>query len=168
MKTITHIFPVLFLLFAFSASVFAQPANNRPNRPGFNQGPCAQMSDAQNNPRHQRMITMLDLNEQQASAIETIHTNGQKVMVQLRANLQTKRSQLNALAVSDDYDQSEATKIAEEIGEIHTQMLTMRMSHQQQIRSLLTEEQRAKFDTFHLNRGGQGQKGNRPMRPRNR
>lgn len=153
MTTTIRSFTILLVLFAFTANVNAQQRFNRADRPGFNQGQCAQMSGTQNAPQHTRLMAMLDLTEEQEEGINTIHLNGQKEMLEQRTTLQQKRAELRTLSVGNNYDAAKVSQLANEIGSLQAQMITKRATHQQQIKQLLNEEQRIKFDNFHVNQG---------------
>lgn len=164
MRTLLKSFTLAALALALSLNLNAQQRFNNPDCPRGNQ----QVQNMRGNPgvMHQQLITTLDLSNDQQEQIQSIHLNGQKEMLPLRTTLQQKRAELRTLSIGDNYDQAKAAKLAEEIGDLHTQMLTKRTSHQQQIKEVLNEEQRIKFDTFHMNRGNRmgmqgGQKRNR-------
>ena len=150
MKTLSRSVAFTALILALSFSATAQQRNNMGMRPNGKMGqmqPC----QAKQGTQHQRMMGMLNLTDDQQEQIQTIHLNGQKAMLPMRTQIQEKNAQLLTLTLSDDYDEADAKNLINEIADLHTAMLTMRISHQQQIRNLLTDEQRVKFDTFHLN-----------------
>lgn len=166
MRTLLKSFTLTALALALSLNLNAQQRFNNPDRPrGDRQAQMQNMRGNQGD-MHQRLITMLDLSDEQQEQVQAIHLSGQKEMLPLRATLQQKRSELRTFTIGDNYDHAKVTKLAEEIGDLHTQMLTKRATHQQQIKQVLNEEQRIKFDTFHMNRGNKmgmqrGQKRNR-------
>lgn len=152
------------LVLALSVNLNAQQRFNNPDRPCMDR----QMQNMRGDQgvQHQRLIAMLDLSDEQQEQVQSIHLNGQKEMLTLRTTLMQKRAELRTLTIGDNYDEAKVARLAEEIGDLHTQMLTKRTYHQQQIKEVLNEEQRIKFDTFHMNRGNkmgmqQGQKRNR-------
>ena len=101
--------------------------------------------------QHQRMVQYLQLTAEQQEQIQNIRLNGQKSMQPLRLQMQEKNARLRTLTLSGNYDQTAVNNLISEIGDLHASMLKMRISHRQQIRSLLTKDQQVKFDNFHLN-----------------
>lgn len=154
MRTILRSITLTALAFALSVNVNAQQRFNNPDRPRGDRQMQMQTMRCDQGVHHQRMINMLDLSDEQLEEIQAIHLNGQKEMLTLRTTLQQKRAELRTLTIGDNYDKGKVAQLAEEIGDLHTQMLTKRTTHQQQIKEILTEEQRIKFDTFHMNNMG--------------
>ncbi len=142
------------LVLALSVNLNAQQRFNNPDRPRGDRQMQMQNMLGDQGAHHQRLISMLDLSDEQKEQIQSIHLNGQKEMLTLRTTLQQKRAELRTLTIGDNYDKGKVAQLAEEIGDLHTQMLTKRTTHQQQIKEVLTEEQRIKFDTFHMNKMG--------------
>ena len=151
MKTFLKSFALTTLIFTFAVSTSAQQRFNRANRPGVNCMEQMQKFRGNQGSQHQRMLQYLDLSDEQLEQIQSIHLNGQKAMLPLRSEMQEKNARLRSLTLADNYDEAEVNAIITEISDLHASMLTMRISHRQQIRNLLTEEQQVKFDSFHLN-----------------
>lgn len=166
MRPLLKSFILTALVFALSVNLNAQQRFNNPDRPrGDRQGQMQNMRGNQG-AQHQMLIAKLDLSDEQHKQIQAIHLSGQKGMLTLRTTLKQKRAELRTLTIGDNYDEAKVTRLAEEIGKLHTQMLTHRTTHQQQIKNVLNEEQRIKFDAFHMNHGNKmgmqrGQKRNR-------
>lgn len=154
MKSILKISILSALLVGLTVDVSAQQQNRRAQNQakGDCQGQMMNRTDRQG-PNFERMMTRLNLTEQQRTQIEEIHLNGQKGMIPLRNNLQEKNAQLRTLKMSEEYDEAAVNTLIEEIGELRTAMMAMRTGHQQQIRNILNEEQRIKFDTMMQLRG---------------
>lgn len=170
MKIILKFFVLSALLIGLTVDVSAQQQNRRLQNQakGDCQGQMMNRSERQGQ-NQQRMMTQLNLTDEQRSKVEEIHLNGQKGMIPLRNNIQEKNAQLRTLRTSADYDEAAVNALIEEIGELRTAMMAMRTGHQQQIREILTDEQRIKFDTMQQMRGPkqQGQRMNKNNR-RNR
>lgn len=151
MKTLLKSLAFATLFFSFAVSTSAQQRSNKANRPGTN---CMeQVQKFRNNQgnQHQRMLQYLELTEKQKEQVQTIHLNGQKAMLPLRNQIREKNARLLSLTTGDEFDETAVNTLITEISDLHASMMTMRISHRQEIRSLLTEEQQVKFDTFHLN-----------------
>lgn len=170
MKNIIKISVLSALLIGLTVDASAQQQNRMQNKAnGDCQGQMMNRADRQGQ-NQQRMMAQLNLSEEQRAKIEQIHINGQKGMIPLRNNIQEKNAQLRSLKMSNEYDEEAANALIEEIGELRTAMMTMRTGHQQQVRQVLTEEQRVKFDTMiqrrGLNQRGQRMKNNGNRNPR--
>jgi Spy/CpxP family protein refolding chaperone len=167
MKNIIKFSVLSALLIGLTVDVSAQQQNRRMQNQakGDCQGQMMNRADRQGQ-NQQRMMTQLNLTDEQRDKVEEIHLNGQKGMLPLRNNIQEKNAQLRTLRTSADYDEAAVNALIEEIGELRTAMMAMRTGHQQQIREILTEEQRIKFDTMQQMRGPkqQGQRMNKNNR----
>jgi Spy/CpxP family protein refolding chaperone len=167
MKNIIKFSVLSALLIGLTVDVSAQQQNRRmqDQAKGDCQGQMMNRADRQGQ-NQQRMMTQLNLTDEQRDKVEEIHLNGQKGMLPLRNNIQEKNVQLRTLRTSADYDEAAVNALIEEIGELRTAMMAMRTGHQQQIREILTEEQRIKFDTMQQMRGPkqQGQRMNKNNR----
>lgn len=151
MKHIIKVFVLSALLIGLTVDVSAQQRNNIQDKAKGNcQGQMMDRTDRQGS-HQQRMITLLNLSDEQKAKVQEIHLNGQKGMIILRNKIQEKNAQLRTLRMSDDYDEAAVNALIQEIGEFRTAMMTMRTAHQQQIRDLLNDDQRLKFDVHQRN-----------------
>lgn len=101
--------------------------------------------------RHMRMI--LDLTEKQEEKIKKLRTERLKVLLPLQNELAEKEAQLHTLSTAEKVDMKKIYKMIEEIGAIKIQMMKERATYHQDIRKLLTEEQRLVFDMRPHHRG---------------
>lgn len=86
-----------------------------------------------------------DLTDQQKEQIRKIRLEGLKELLPLKNQLKEKQAQLRTLTTGQA-DMPSAYEVAEEIGMIQTDLLKKRLDIRQQIRELLTEDQRVIFD----------------------
>ncbi|HLN53269.1 MAG TPA: periplasmic heavy metal sensor [Lentimicrobium sp.] len=77
----------------------------------------------------------------------------QKIMRQMHALLQEQRAHLNTLRLADQPDQDAINKTIDEITATHAKLMKARESHLIDMRSKLTEEQKAFFDARHQRQG---------------
>lgn len=132
------------MLFLGLGAVIAQPGRGYGRGIGQGQGPVAGM-----------YANILDLSEEQQEQISDLRTGHLKKMTELRNQMREKRARLQTLTSGDNYNEGEANQVIEQIGDIHTTMMKERTSHRQEVRSLLTEEQRVIFDSRKGRRMGQ-------------
>lgn len=87
-----------------------------------------------------------DLTEDQQKKIKDLRTDQIKQMTQFRNKLAEKRAALRTLQTQKNPDMDAINNTIEEMGQISTEMQKTRAEHHQEIREILTEEQRAYFD----------------------
>lgn len=114
------------------------------------------------------MLNIPDLTDQQKEKIEEMRTPHMKTMLQLRNQMNEKRAHLKTLSSADKADMNAINKTIDEMGEITTKIMKERAGFHQEIRNILTEEQRVFFDSRKMYR--RGKRGDCPgefHRPRN-
>ena len=106
-----------------------------------------------------RMAKMLDLNDEQIARMQDMHLQMQKEMIPLRSKMQTLRGELKLVQTADKFEPGKAEKLVKEMQALRTQMEMKRIKHQQEMRSLLNDEQRKKFDAHLLSLGDKRPRG---------
>jgi Spy/CpxP family protein refolding chaperone len=158
MKTVLKTIPLTALLFALSVSLSAQQRANR----------TMQAPKQKEGMMHQRMMDMLDLDAEQSQKVKTIHLNGEKSMLAFTNKIAEKKARLQTLVTADNYDSKAVNKVITEMSELQKDRMITKYAHRQQVRELLTDAQRVKFDRFHLNKqhmkGMNGMQGKHNMR----
>ncbi|MBI9033333.1 MAG: Spy/CpxP family protein refolding chaperone [Bacteroidales bacterium] len=129
------------------ASMFSQA---QPNRNGCQKGLKAEASCLQHLP---------DLTDDQKAQIETLRLSQQQSMLETRNQLDVLHAELKVLTTAENADMKAIDKKAEEIGALKTKMAKQRLAHKQEVRKILTKEQRLVFDTKMQHRKGQGRHG---------
>jgi Spy/CpxP family protein refolding chaperone len=124
----------------------------------------------QDSPRHRMlrehepgMFARLELTDAQKEQIEKLGTEHAKKVLPLRNELGELRAELRTLSTVDKVNMTDINKKIDEMGKVQTELMKERAAHRQQIRSLLTDEQRVKFDS-HFGRGAIGRGGMRMHR----
>ena len=148
---------LLMLLTVLATVSFAQP-NNRMNRGNNNNGGCSNIPD---------------LTEEQQTQIQEMQVENMKQMLDLRNQIQVKQAELRILRTADKVDMSKVNAKINEIGELSTKMHIQRAEMHNNVRNILTEEQRIYQDMRSCNnnahRGNrQGHEGNRQGHKGNR
>lgn len=150
MKTLIKSFAITALLFTFTISAVGQQRFKNPDRDRGERVERFQQKRNAQGLKHQRVMAMLNLSDEQKEQIREIHLNGQKEMLPLKTQLQEAHAKLRTLTVADEYDEAEIQEVIGTISELNKTMLTTRVEHRQQIRELLDDDQRVKFDNLHL------------------
>ncbi|MFO8066795.1 MAG: Spy/CpxP family protein refolding chaperone [Bacteroidales bacterium] len=87
-----------------------------------------------------------DLTEEQTEAIQQLRTERLKKSTEHRDKMDVLRARKKALLRSDNPDMGEVDKIIDEMSELRNQQLKYSARHRQQVRELLTDEQKVYFD----------------------
>lgn len=134
---------VLSTLVLCSVSLMAQGYGrgncdgNGPRSKGFQQGMQ----------RGERMEEFLELSDDQKTKIETLRVAHQKEMLPLKNELGEKQAKMQTLASAENADMKSINALIDEMSVIKTKMAKMRAAHKQDVRKLLSPEQRVKFDS---------------------
>ncbi len=112
---------------------------NNPNRPMMNQN-CG----------------IPDLTDKQEAKIKELRTSHWDDMKAFRADLDILRAEKRKLEVADNPDAKAIDAKIEEMGNLRTQMQKTSNRHRLAVRELLTDDQKAWFDSRNQRRGGKG------------
>jgi Spy/CpxP family protein refolding chaperone len=105
-----------------------------------------------------------NLTEEQKTKISALRVNHMKEMQQLKNQVAENRAHYNTLMNADKADMAAINKNIEELGKLRVDMMKKSAAHQQDVRALLTDEQRLAFDMkkgkgMHGGQGCEGCKG---------
>jgi len=154
-RKITLVIAVITLL---TVSSYAQRGRNYQNR--------------QDNFRPNYACQMLpDLTEEQQAKIEALRVNHLKEMNANRNQMDELRARKQTLMTSDNADMKELNGVIDQMSDLHNKMIKSSAKHLQEVRSLLTDEQKVYFDSRPRGKRGHGKgmgdnygRGNRPGR----
>ncbi len=136
MKTInTSAFLSLIIIFFFTAFVHAQPNNGR---------------------GHQMMKEKLNLTETQEKQIETLRTEHQKNMIDLRSKLEKARIEAKEVIKKDDFTRSEYLATHDRLSKIQNEIHTAAANHRMDVLEVLNKDQRKTFLEFGNRFDGKG------------
>jgi len=99
-------------------------------------------------PNLERMAERLDLSEQQRADIKAIMETGKTAFKPTIDAMQANRELLEELINSNTPDQNRIQSLAETQGDLLTESLLHRASMQQQVNTILSEEQRIKMQAY--------------------
>ena len=94
-----------------------------------------------------------DLTDTQKEKMKTFRTKHLKNITTLRNQMVEKRSKLRTLQTTDNADMNAINSTIDEISALRAKMQKERAKHHQDIRSILTENQRVYFDARGFGRG---------------
>ncbi|SMO78711.1 Spy/CpxP family protein refolding chaperone [Gracilimonas mengyeensis] len=156
MKRLLNFLFVTVLISSLSLPVLAQQYSRDWHRgQRFNQQ--AQFDRGAFGNRHDMMMARLNLSDEQRTQIDELYVENQQEMLPLRNELREKQARLRTLQISANYDAGAVNDLLEEIGALRTEMSIKRNEHHQEVRNLLTDEQRILFDNRPFRNGGRGQ-----------
>ncbi|NQU27876.1 MAG: Spy/CpxP family protein refolding chaperone [Candidatus Marinimicrobia bacterium] len=95
----------------------------------------------------------LNLTSEQIKKIDSYRTDFRKEQIDLRADIQKMRLDLQDLLRTDEPNQKAINNQLEKIQAKELAMEKLRVEHHLQVRELLTDEQKTLFDQHSLNRG---------------
>lgn len=103
-------------------------------------------------PRQERMgkgggCNLPDLTDKQKEDMKTLHTQHKKEMLGYQNQMGELKAKLKTLETADKADMAKINSTIDEMAKVKTEMAKKRAAHKQQIRGMLTDEQRLAFDT---------------------
>jgi len=98
-----------------------------------------------------------DLTDAQKEEMKTIRLNTMKTIQPLKNQLMEKKAHLNTLTTAEKADQKAINKQIDEISSLEASIQKVRAGSHQEVRSILTDEQRILFDA---KRGGMHHRNN--------
>lgn len=101
-----------------------------------------------------------DLTDEQGTKIEALRVEHLKEMNAFRNNMNELRAKKHTLMTSDNSNMNEISSVIDQMTAMQNKMMKERASHQQDVRSLLTDNQKVYFDSRPM-RGGRHGKGMR-------
>ncbi|MEQ9263725.1 MAG: periplasmic heavy metal sensor [Balneolaceae bacterium] len=152
----------LFLILSgVVGSLSAQPQNR------WNMQPQQNRQIAQNERAQGQQMRLPNLTDEQKEQIKAIRLNGQKEALPLRNELMEKKARLRTLTTSEDYNEKSVNNTIDDISELEASLMKLRQNHRQEVREILTEEQRIVFDSASQRgkrKGNNNQRGKRGRR----
>ncbi len=127
MKNKNLVITALFIFLA--AGVFAQPGNMQQNKKGGGM-----------------FMNIPDLTEAQKTQLKEMRTANMKEMMPLRNALKEKQAHLQTIQTADNPNMNEINTSIDEIGAIKIKMAKSHAAFRQEVRKILTDDQRIYFD----------------------
>jgi Spy/CpxP family protein refolding chaperone len=154
----------LLIIAMLSLPTLAQPQGNGPHQ-GGQMSPS--MSQGERNPEAM-MAQKLGLSSEQMDQMKAIKLNNQKEMLPLKNTLGEKEAKLKSLQTAANADMKAINAQLDEIGALKVKMAKIKANGHQEVRKLLTDDQRVMFDMHfaemgkeNSQRGGRGNMGGR-------
>ena len=129
------------LILIVSGSLFAQGEHRGRRQMDDDNPPMGPMK---------KMAKMLDLNESQQSQIQDLHMKHMREMLPLKNEMEGLKTELKLAETEENFNAAKVESIVKKIEALRTKMTMSKIMHHQEIRKLLTPEQRKKFDAMRL------------------
>ncbi len=161
---------LVILMVVFTGAFSAQAQQQRGNRPQAGQeqmGPRGQQGKEalEKGPRGPNIP---NLTEEQKEQMHAFKIAFEKEALPLKNQVGEKEARLRTLTTAESYDERAVNKVIEEIGELKTEVMKLKVAQGQQVKSILTEEQIVAFNS-QIGKGPKQGKGDGPRQgPRGR
>ncbi len=144
---------IIAVLLFVTGSVFAQG----------NQGRKGNFDGQGQRNKTDRFMNIPDLTDTQKTQIKDMRTANMKEMLPLRNSLREKQAHRNTISTGSNVNMADINKTIDEIGAIKITMAKKRATQRQNVRKILTDDQKVFFDMHsgNNNRRGHGNKSNR-------
>lgn len=109
--------------------------------------------------RREKGMAMLNLTDAQKEEIKMLRIEHEKAIKNDQQTLKLKRVELSNLVANDDPNQKDVNRLTDEIGGLQTALLKAQIAHRIEVRTLLDDEQKLKFDKMKIGRGPGGKRG---------
>lgn len=138
-----------------STDVMAQRGQRNANKLGNAQGVRQGMMQNQRAfEPGQRCFTMLDLTETQQEQMKTLRVKHMEQMLSMRNQRQEQRAKLQTLRTAKNADMKAINSLIDNMADLKATQMKASEAHRQEIRNILTDEQRILFDSFKGQRKG--------------
>jgi Spy/CpxP family protein refolding chaperone len=156
-RSLVGISALLIAFFMLSADVMAQQQARMKKGERF--GSRMSMEKGERKPG-MRLKKMLNLSEDQLEKMKVLRLKNQKKSLPVKNKIGEKKARLKTLTTADKADMRAINRAIDDIAELMAKQMKSKAAHHQAIRSLLTDEQRIKFDTMkhYLGQGGKRMK----------
>ena len=102
-----------------------------------------------------------NLTEAQQEQLKGFQVAAEKSALPLKNQVAEKEARLKTLTTSESYDAKAVDKVIDEIGKLRTDLFKLKVSTEQKVKSILTEEQLVFFNNHAPEKGHHGMKGKR-------
>ncbi len=131
-----------------------QPMQGRMPQAGMKQGQGmkgkpGRMKSYHGNRSGTPMTGMIGFTTEQEEQLKSFKLEQMKAMTQYRNSLGEYKASLKTITSVDDVKLKDVDKLLDEMGKIKLEMAKNKLSHQQVIRAMLTDEQKVMFDMRH-------------------
>jgi Spy/CpxP family protein refolding chaperone len=106
----------------------------------------------------------LNLTDEQQEQMRSMKIKTQKDLLPIKNQLGENKAKMRTLSTVDNVDLKAINKLIDESSKLEASMTKLQMANHQEVRKLLTDEQRVMFDSRDFRRGRNGQSNNQGHR----
>ena len=150
-KIMTMMLALIFI--GMSTSMFAQGNKEKDKKEEGKMAGMEKKEMCNKDGKKESCCGIKGLSDEQKQKIEKLKTSHQKEMLQLKNQVCEKKSHLKTLETADNADLSAIDKTIDEILVVKAEMMKKCAAHKQDIRKILTDDQRVRFDLKECKRG---------------
>ncbi len=145
-----HITSIIIAVLFLAGSAIAQP----PAQEGQGKGPMwgHHPPDAPM-PPHWAECKGLKLTDEQQTQIQSLKLKHQRAMVELQTDVASLRGKLKLLITDDSFKEKEVNGIVDKLAKAHQKRIQMKVKHLREVRDILTDDQKVRFDQKILSGG---------------
>ena len=137
-----HITSIIIAVLFLAGSAIAQPPAQAGQGKGFMRGPGP---NAPMGP-HMALCKGLNLTDEQQIQIQNLKLKHQRAMVELQTDVASLRGKLKLLITDDSFKEKEVNGIVDKLAKAHQKQMQMKVKHLREVRDILTDEQKVRFD----------------------
>ena len=109
--------------------------------------------------KRERGMAMLNLTDAQKDQMKMMRIEHEKAIKSDQQTLKLKMVELSNLIANDEPSEKAINQLTDEIGGLQTSLLKAEIAHRVEVRTILDEEQKLKFDKMKLGRRPGGKRG---------
>ena len=138
-----HITSIIIAVLFLAGSAIAQP----PAQAEQGKGPMwgHHPPDAPMGP-HMALCKGLNLTDEQQIQIQNLKLKHQRAMVELQTDVASLRGKLKLLITDDSFKEKEVNGIVDKLAKAHQKRIQMKVKHLREVRDILTDDQKVRFD----------------------
>lgn len=141
---------LILLISACTLGAMAQPHQGQRGRHG---------EDHDRGHKRERGLAMLNLTDAQKDQVKFLRIEHETAIKSNQQTLKLKMVELSNLVSNDAPNQKDVNRLTDEIGGLQTALLKAQIGHRVEVRTLLNDEQKLKFDKMKIGRGPGGKRG---------
>lgn len=141
---------LILLISVCTLGAMAQPHQGQRGRNG---------EDHERGHKREKGMAMLNLTDAQKDQMKFMRIDHEKSIKSDQQTLKLKMVELSNLVSNDAPNQKDVNRLTDEIGGLQTALLKAQIDHRIEVRTLLDEEQKLKFDKMKIGRGPGGKRG---------
>lgn len=135
----------IMIFVVISTDVMAQRSQRKMQKPGMRK---EMMRNGEGREAGHQMNNMLNLSDEQKEQMKTLRLKQMEQMLPIRNQLQEQRAKLQTLRTEKNVDMKAINNLIDDMADLKANQMKDQEAHRQEMRTVLTDEQRILFDSF--------------------